>query len=82
MRVHTYHGQYLTTHGDELRGPRLFPGIVVAPVLLGIVILVAWAMIHAAQAPELPVSKAVIGLGVIAVALIAAGGLRAMGRAR
>ena len=82
MRVHTYHGQYLTTHGDELAGPRLFPGIVVAPLLVGIVILVAWAMVHAAQAPELPVSKAVIGLGVIAVALMALGGLRAMRRGR
>ena len=82
MRIHTYHGQYLTTHGDEFRGPRLFPGIVVAPVLLGIVILVAWAMIHAARAPELPVSKAVIGVGVVAVALMALGGLRAIGRAR
>jgi len=82
MRIHTYHGQYLTTHGDELRGPRLFPGIVVAPLLAGIAILVAWAMIHAARAPELPVSKAVIGVGVVAVALMALGGLRAIGRAR
>ena len=82
MRVHTYHGQYLTTHGDELRGPRLFPGIVVAPVLLGIAILVAWAMIHAARAPELPASKVVIGCGVVAVTLIAVGGLRATGRGR
>ncbi len=82
MRVHTYHGQYLTTHGDELRGPRLFPGILVAPVLLGIAILVAWAMIHAARAPELPVSKAVIGVGVVAVALMALGGLKAMRRGR
>ena len=82
MRVHTYHGQYLTTHGDELRGPRLFPGIVVAPVLLGIAILVAWAMIHAAQTPEHPVSKVVIALGVTAVALMAAGSVRATRRGR
>jgi CDP-diglyceride synthetase len=82
MRIHTYHGQYLTTHGDELRGPRLFPGIVVAPLLAGIAILVAWAMIHAARAPELPVSKAVIGVGVVAVALMALGGFRSVRRAR
>lgn len=82
MRVHDYHGCYITTHMDELGGPQLFPGILVAPLLVGIAILVAWAMIHAAQTPELPVSKAVIALGVTAVALMALGGLKAMRRGR
>ncbi len=82
MRVHDYHGRYITTHTDELGGPQLFPGILVAPLLVGIAILVAWAMIHAARAPELPVSKAVIGVGVVAVALMALGGLKAMRRGR
>lgn len=82
MRVHDYHGRYITTHMDELGGPQLFPGILVAPLLVGIVILVAWAMIHAARAPELPASKAVIGLGVTAVALMAAGSVRATRRGR
>ena len=80
-RFHDYHGHPMTTHTDELVHldiPRLglFPGCLVGTLLVGIALLAVLAVIAAIDAPDSPARSSMIGLGVVAIVLLALGGLR------